>query len=373
MAAPRFWSKSAMLLCCSGLAACSSGSGAPTSGTLDGADTANLGADASATDAAPDSGPPSEAGPGAQDGAQDAADAEAGAQLDAGSVDAGIAAGPIPINLSGSMQNPCFSPDGAQLALTRFRSSYNSGVSDIVVTPPDGSLPVLVTTASSANVNLPGSCWNATLNLIVYSSDAVDRDEIWTIPPEGGSPVRVTNRSNALAWEPSFSPDGQWIVFESHDLSGNGPGAIWKVKNDGSGAVPITSGSDDRQPNWSPRGDRILFQSLRSGNWDIWTMGIDGGNLLQVTTAPGDDTDASFSPDGQRIVYSSDGGGSISNADLFVIPSSGGAPTELHAVPSTDYAGAPSWSPDGRWIAFETCTGSPDTSPGTHIAIVAAP
>jgi TolB protein len=310
-----------------------------------------------------------------ESGSADAAKAGDGAAAaDAAPSAPPISAGPVAVNLPGSLQNPCWSPAGDRLTLTRFQTSYNSGNSDIIVAAlSGGAAPTLATTTASADVNLPGSCWNATLGRIAYSSDAVDRDEIWTVSPQGGAPTRVTNRPNAVAWEPSFSADGQWIVFESHNLAGNDPGTIWKVRLDGSSLTQLTSGSDDREPNWSPKGDRILFQSMRSGNWDIWTMNVDGSQILQVTTASGDDTDASYSPDGQRIVYSSDGGGTVTFADLFVIPAAGGTPVRVHAAPDTDYAGAPSWSPDGHWLAFETCTGDPDTSPGTHIAIVAAP
>jgi TolB protein len=314
------------------------------------------------------------ASPGDAASPKDAASAgDAASSADSAAVTSVASAGSVPIKLAGSLQNPCWSPTGDRLALTRFQTSYNSGNSDIVVAALSGTPATLVTTAASDNVNLPGSCWSSALGRIVYSSDAVDRDEIWTVAPQGGAPTRITNRSNAVAWEPSFSPDGQWVTFESHNLAGSDPGTIWKVKIDGTGLVQLTSGGDDREPNWSPKGDRILFQSLRSGNWDIWTMNVDGSQMLQVTKASGDDTDASYSPDGQRIVYSSDGGGSLNFADLFVIPAAGGTPVQVHAAPASDYAGAPSWSPDGHWLAFETCTGDPDTSPGTHIGIVAAP
>ena len=274
----------------------------------------------------------------------------------------------IPVRLAGSLQNPCWSPSSDQLALTRFRDGYNAGPSDLVVTPLDGTPARVVTTSVADNVNLPGSCWDRA-GRIVYSTDGAAGDEIWTTSASGNP--GPAGRGRALGWEPSFSPDGQWVVFEGHNQAGTDGGTLWKVRRDGAGLVQLTRGADDREPNWSPRGDRIVFQSMRGGNWDVWTIDASGRQLRRVTTDPSEDTDPSWSPDGQRIVYSSDGGGR-DLADLFVV-TPGAAPAELHAVPDTAYAGAPAWSPDGQRIAFETGTGDPDGSAGTHIAVVPAP
>jgi len=274
----------------------------------------------------------------------------------------------IPVRLAGSLQNPCWSPSGHQLAMTRFRDGYNDGDSDVVVTRSDGTAPHVVTTAAADNVNLPGSCWDRA-GRIVYSTDGAAGDEIWTTSA-AGNPARLAAVGRS-AWEPSFSPDGQWVVFEAHNPAGTDGGSLWKVRRDGTGLVQLTRGADDREPNWSPRGDRIGFQSMRSGHWNVWTIGVAGGAPRQVTSDAAEDTDPSWSPDGRRIVYSSDGG-NRDLADLFVV-TPGAAPVELHAVTDSDYAGAPAWSPDGRHIAFETGHGDPDGSTGTRLAVIPAP
>ena len=99
-------------------------------------------------------------------------------------------------------------------------------------------------------------------------------------------------------------------------------------------------------------------------------MDADGQNHRQVTSGDGDKTDASFSPDGQWIVYSSEEDG-IANGNIFVIPVSGG--DAIRATNYSGYDGAPSWSPDGTRIAFESYLGDPDNSPGTTIWIIDAP
>lgn len=280
---------------------------------------------------------------------------------------------------SASDQNPAFSPDGTRLVFTRFASGYNEGPAGLFLLNLDNAqITRLTPEEDQDNVNLPGSAWNAVNDRIVFASDRQDADDLWRIAPDASDFSRITAHVG-LPWyiEPSWSPDGRCIVFE-----GSQPGAsedglighIWKVRSDGGGLVQLTSDPayDDRQPNWSPAGERILFQrrALPDGPWDIYTMAPDGSDVRNVTTTPVDETDASWSPDGACIVYSSDGG-ELPVPNLFVIAAGGGAPRRVTFSPASE-DGAPSWSPDGDWIAFESHETSSGTSP-TALWLIAAP
>jgi TolB protein len=222
------------------------------------------------------------------------------------------------------------------------------------------------------NINLPGSAWNDKTDKIVFASTRDPHDEIYMIDGDGtaGTETQITSRTAYVAYEPSFSPDGDWIVFESHLLDVEGNGVIYKCTVTGiKPYTPLTAGSDDcRQPNWAPAGNRILYQKLFNNRWDIYVIDIDGSKAEKITTGPGDKTDASFSPDGEHIIYSSDEGGE-EFANLYTIPVSGGSSVKITGYP-TGYDGAPSWSPNGSKIAFESCEGDPDESGGTSIWII---
>lgn len=280
----------------------------------------------------------------------------------------------IPIELAGSLQNAAWSPDGEAIVFTRFSRGYNEEPADLYIAEVgDGSLTELVSDGSG-NVNLPGSAWNAVTEQIVFSSSREPHDEIYLIE-DGGSPgdeQRITFRDDFMAYEPSFSPDGDWVVFESHLLDQEDNGVIMRTRVDGTEAPQALTRADDdcRQPNWAPAGDLILYQRQAGGSWDIWVMNADGSDPRQVTDGPGDKTDASFSPDGQWIVYSSDED-ELDLANIFIIPVSGGESTRV-----TDwdgYDGAPSWSPDGSRIVFESHAGDPDDSSGTTLWVIDAP
>lgn len=224
----------------------------------------------------------------------------------------------------------------------------------------------------SGNVNLPGlSTWNPVTGQIIFSSsrDPFD-DEVYVIDSAGtpGDEIRITERE-LVAFEPSFSPEGDRVVFESHVLDVEGNGVVTKYRIDGSGDyVTLTDPDGDaRQPNWSPRGDLIVFQRFMNNQWDLWVMDEDGASARQITTGPGEKTDASFSADGQWLVYSSDEGG-LEFANLFLISIEGGESTRITQFDG--YDGAPSWSPDGSQIAFESSDGDPDESAGTALWVI---
>ncbi|MEU5422283.1 hypothetical protein ACH4UT_17285 [Streptomyces sp. NPDC020799] len=277
-----------------------------------------------------------------------------------------------------SAQNPAFSPDGKSVLFTLFRDGYNEGAAALRVLPLKDGAPArpgtLLDESDRAAVNLPGSSWHPSAG-VAFASDRAGRDEVWVLPPGGHRPTRVTEHGGDTGYlEPSFSPDGAWIVFqESVEKENDGKegdddpsalGSLWKVRRDGSDPTRLLDGpathTDNRQPNWSPKGDRLVFQrrAADSEDWALYVMNADGTGLRRLTYGPGEHTDPSWSPDGRSVVFSSTAGG-LDTPQIFVISADGGRPTRVTRS-GDGYDGAPSWSPDGRWIAFEARQGDED-------------
>lgn len=97
-------------------------------------------------------------------------------------------------------------------------------------------------------------------------------------------------------------------------------------------------------PNLSPDGKSFLYASRESGNWDIYLKQIDGSNQINLTKdSTADDKQAIFSPDGKQITFRSE----RNDGGIFVMDSDGQNVRQI-----TNVGFYPSWSPDGKEIAF---------------------
>ena len=147
----------------------------------------------------------------------------------------------------------------------------------------------------------------------------------------------------------ALSPDGSRLVI---DLQGT----LWLVPlGDLPAGVPSQRArpltdhwGDARQPEWSPDGQHIVFQSYRDGGWHLWTVRADGTELTQLTFGPGDDREPVYSPDGAWLAFASD---RLGDYDIWLLEVATGA---LRPVTADDEANdfGPSFSPDGSRLAF---------------------
>lgn len=87
-----------------------------------------------------------------------------------------------------------------------------------------------------------------------------------------------------------------WAVYKDFDIYvADSKGKITKQLTDAAGY--------DAEATISPKGDKIVFTSDRSGDLELWTMDIDGKNQKQITNGLGYDGGAFFSPDGKQLVF----------------------------------------------------------------------
>ena len=96
-------------------------------------------------------------------------------------------------------------------------------------------------------------------------------------------------------------------------------------------------------------GPRIVFASNRDGDWDIYSMDVNGNNLLQLTNHEKSDRALACSPDGRKIAFRSERDGP---PDLYVMDNDGN--NVIRLTNSNSFESRPSWSPDGKKIAFSS-------------------
>lgn len=161
--------------------------------------------------------------------------------------------------------------------------------------------------------------------------------------------IQLTELRGSQLSRPSWSPDGERIVFAS---DGDGDDEIYVINRDGSGLGQLTNNERiDTSPQFSPDGALIVFASdvESPGFTEIYTMTSNGTQVTRLTDHAGNSFAPTYSPDGTLIAYLNDRGG---DGDVYIMDADGQRPFLL----TIDDGGAedrmPTWAPHGEWIAF---------------------
>ena len=188
---------------------------------------------------------------------------------------------------------------------------------------------------------------------IVFSSNRDGDWDIYSMDVDGNNLLQLTDHEKSDT-APVFSPDGKRIAFRSErDFKPD----MYVMDRDGNNVIRFTNDNDfESRPSWSPDGTRIAFSAFRFlvGNWEIYVMDAEGNDPINLTQHEMDDDCPSWSPDGSKIAFSSKPAAVIAAAafNIFVMNADGKGRRNLTGDAGLTNSGSPTWSPDGKKIAF---------------------
>jgi TolB protein len=231
---------------------------------------------------------------------------------------------------------------------------YCDSFYDVYTIKSNGTALTRLTTAYGYDA---APAWSADGTQIAFSSPRTGSAAVYAMSADGSNQRPL---STGLSGTPSWSPDGQRIAFTGFDANFD----IYVMDADGANVVRLTTDPGvDADPAWSPAGTQIAFSSTRDGNKEIYVMNADGSGVTRLTNNTVDDFHPAWSPDGARIAFMRGQGGCFTGAclpsfslddDLYVMNADGSNSTLLLASDEQIGISYPSWSPDGRWIAFQS-------------------
>jgi Tol biopolymer transport system component len=176
--------------------------------------------------------------------------------------------------------------------------------------------------------------------------------ELIDVPPHcevvGGPNPRTVSVASGFGSTTFVLECWAWLVFDSHRT---GSWDIFIMRHDGSGQQNLTNQSaDDRQPVVSPDGTRIAFASTRSGTEHIYVMNRDGTGVVQMTHTGQVNKEPSWSPDGSKIVFSRR---ESSQWDVWMMDAADGS-NQVNLTNSPAFDARGEWSPDGTKLLFDS-------------------
>ncbi|MDF2589050.1 MAG: hypothetical protein K0S41_2891 [Anaerocolumna sp.] len=200
------------------------------------------------------------------------------------------------------------SPDHTKLAVSHH--TYEDGMSRVYIFPIEGGTPTLITPIAPSYLH----GWSPDGKTLAYCAERNGEYDIHTIPVEGGIEVKLTD-TPGLNDGPEYSPCGEYIWFNSVR---SGLMQVWRMQKDGSEQTQMTfDESNSWFPHLSPDGKTVAYITYKKGdvapgdhpankNVEIRTMAAEGGEfktLVSLFGGQGTLNVNSWSPDGKMLAF----------------------------------------------------------------------
>ena len=170
---------------------------------------------------------------------------------------------------------------------------------------------------------------------------------IYRLPVGGNKPELIdTGIAVQCNNDHGISPDGKTLVVSDNSQEEH-RSIMYTMPLTGGPAKRITKNSPSYWHGWSPDGKTLAFVGERNGNFDIYTIPVEGGEETRLTTAKGLDDGPEYTPDGKYIYSNSERTGHM---QIWRMKADGGEQEQVTQGDENDWF--PHFSPDGKWMVF---------------------
>jgi len=243
-----------------------------------------------------------------------------------------------------------WSPGGKFIAFSESKQTDPTHATLSVVALADSSTHALTSPPAASLDQEPAFSPDGSQLAFIRSTVAGVSNDLYVMPATGGLAKRLTFDNRPIMGPPTWTSDSREIIFASNRGAATG---LWRIQASGGTPRPVAGPEGEAKwPSISTKDGSLVYEQWVS-KFNIWRLDLKDPRHYErppsvLVSEKGDKMRPEFSPDGKKIAFESN---RLGYWDIWTCDVDGSNCDQVTALQGT--AGRPRWSPDGRYLAFE--------------------